>query len=78
MKNSHECPKCQSHDVIRIAATKLTNRIALTAWGNVSAGLDRYICCQCGFTEEWVQFDRKFDRWVSKNLHKLKADDGFV
>ena len=78
VKNTHECPKCGTHDVIRIAATKLNNRIVLDAWGMASAGLDRYICYQCGFTEEWIQIDKKFDKWVSKNQVMLKKDDGFV
>lgn len=78
MKNSHQCPKCLSHSVIRLAATKLSNRITLDSWGVTSAGLDRYICYQCGFTEEWIQIDDKFDKWVNKNRSKLKSNDGFV
>lgn len=78
MKNTHQCPKCGTHDVIRLAATKLSNRIHLDSWGLASAGLDRYICYQCGFTEEWIQIDKKFDRWAAKNRDKLKSEDGFV
>ena len=57
---------------------KLNQKIDLDKWGLKCAGIDRYICVQCGFTEEWVQMDDKFDRWVDQNWDKLKNDDGLV
>ncbi len=80
MKNTHACPKCQSTDVIRIAGSKMDHNkhLRLTKWGLKSVLLDRYLCVGCGFTEEWIQFDNAFDRWVDKNHGRLAQDDGFV
>lgn len=58
MKNTKICPKCQSKDIVRIDGS-------VDAYGtgnNVITGntifsavnVNRYICCNCGFTEEWI------------------------
>lgn len=80
MKNTSTCPKCGSTEVIMTKGNKMnpTQKIDLDKWGLKSVGLDRYLCVRCGYTEEWVQIDDKFDRWVTKNWQKLQSDDGFV
>lgn len=60
MKNSGRCPKCGSGQIARIpdngryangnniylkSAVILADRIPLT----------KYICCECGYAEEWVE-----------------------
>ncbi len=76
MRNSHQCPKCNSIDVITIVGNRYnqTQIISLTKWAGNNAVLDRDICTSCGYTEEWVQLDAKFNKWVAKkrkdgNLH---------
>lgn len=58
MKNTHTCPKCNGTDIIRIPGT-------VGAYGvgnNIQTGLtklsavrvNRYLCCSCGYSEEWI------------------------
>ena len=58
MKNTGLCAKCLSADVIRIEG----DARAYGAGNNIQTGLTkfsavlvhRYLCCRCGFTEEWI------------------------
>lgn len=70
MKNSHTCPKCNKNDIIRIegnvGAYGVGNNIQ-TGLTNLSAVLvQRYVCCSCGYSEEWIdkedipKLERKF------------------
>ena len=66
MKNSGRCPKCGSRRIVRIpdngryangnniylrSAVVLADRIPLI----------KYICCECGYVEEWVEKAGKLD-----------------
>ena len=68
MKNSKQCPKCSSKKIIRIPGK-------FESWGagnNIRMGIfvknavlvTRYLCNNCGFSEEWI--DKKED------IEKLK------
>jgi hypothetical protein len=66
MKNTKICPKCRSNDILRIPGW--TGPYGM---GNyIPAGLfkvvkiDRYLCCSCGFSEEWITSE--------ENIEKLK------
>lgn len=67
MKQSKICPKCQSTDILRVegsvgqygAGNNL--RIGMTHLSSIA--LPRYVCCDCGYAEEWVDRD---------DLHKLR------
>lgn len=58
MKDKKICPKCQSSSIVRIDGYSG----AYGAGNNVPVGIsifsavnvNRYICCNCGFTEEWI------------------------
>ena len=57
MKNG-SCPKCRSTDILRfdggIGPYGSGNHI-ITGFSALSAvSVNRYVCCSCGFTEEWV------------------------
>lgn len=58
MKNTKICPKCQSSDIVRIdgyCGPYGSGNHVLT--GNTvfsGVNVNRYICCNCGFTEEWI------------------------
>ena len=58
MKNTKTCPKCGSKDIIMIEG----NIGAYGSGNNIPAGfsihssvkVNRYLCCGCGFSEEWI------------------------
>ena len=58
MKNIKLCPKCNSGNIVRIdgytGAYGSGNNVMVGK--SVLSGVDvnRYICCECGFTEEWI------------------------
>lgn len=58
MKNTRVCPKCQSNDIVRIdgnaGAYGSGNNIMLGGTIFSAVKVNRYICCSCGFTEEWI------------------------
>lgn len=58
MKNTKICPKCNSSDIVRIdgyAGAYGTGNNVMTGLSVFSAvNVNRYICCNCGFTEEWI------------------------
>lgn len=58
MKNTGICPKCQSNDIVRFdgetGAYGAGNNITLGRTIFSAIPVNRYICCSCGFTEEWI------------------------
>ena len=58
MKNNKVCSKCGNADILLIPGSSgaygMGNNIQV-GWTNLSAVLvDRYVCCTCGFSEEWI------------------------
>lgn len=58
MKQTKRCPKCSGTDILRIEGTAgaygVGNNIP-TGFTNFSAVLvNRYVCCACGYSEEWI------------------------
>lgn len=58
MKNTKICPKCRSANIVRIdgyAGAYGSGNNVLTGASIFSAvNVNRYICGECGFTEEWI------------------------
>ena len=58
MKNSGQCPKCGSHDIIRVLTRHdrlgLGVNIMVKIWPTVAVPITRYLCSTCGYLEEWV------------------------
>lgn len=58
MKNTRKCPKCGADDIVRIdgyaGAYGSGNNIMVGATIFSAVSVNRYICCECGFTEEWI------------------------
>lgn len=56
MKNTRICPKCKSTDIIRfdgyLGAYGSGNNMQVSMFSAVN--VNRYICCVCGYTEEWI------------------------
>lgn len=73
MKNTHICPKCNNNEIIRIdgeaRAYGAGNNIMIGATIFSAVNVNRYVCCNCGFTEEWIDQE---DLWELKNSKKAK------
>ena len=80
MKNTYQCPKCNSVDVLKVEGSRFnqTHVIGLAKWGATNAVLDRYLCTQCGYTEEWIQMNEKFRKWANKNRDKDSYRNDYV
>lgn len=61
MKNTGLCPKCGSKDLLLVPG----KAGAYGSGNNIMIGhsifsevlVNRYVCCTCGFTEEWVDLE---------------------
>jgi len=55
MQKTKQCPKCQSTKIIKLDSGCLQSR----DFGLVGIfhfiGMKRYVCTQCGYTEEWIE-----------------------
>ena len=58
MKHSNRCPKCGSADILRIegkaGAYGSGNNIMTGATIFSAVLVHRYLCCDCGYSEEWI------------------------
>ena len=74
MKGNKKCPKCNSIDIIRVNGSVGSygsgNHISSGFWAKPIANVNRYICCNCGFCEEWID---KEDLSKLKNNKNLKT-----
>lgn len=63
MKNTHICPKCGSHNIVRVpddAHRYLANSICITKAVTVERiPVARFVCCDCGYVENWVETQRE-------------------
>lgn len=61
MKMKRECPKCNSTDIIRIdgsvKAYGTGNNIPIGATIFSYVKVPRYVCCNCGYSEEWIDLE---------------------
>ncbi len=59
MKYKKVCPKCGSSSIVRfeseLGAYGTGNYISVSALKNVY--IHRYVCCDCGYVEEWIDKD---------------------
>jgi RNA polymerase subunit RPABC4/transcription elongation factor Spt4 len=73
MKNTNICPKCQSRDIVRFDGYAgpygAGNDLMVGATIFSAVNVNRYICCSCGFTEEWIDAE---DIEKVKNSRKAK------
>ena len=72
MKTIKTCSKCNSRNIIEIpdkfGAFGSGNNIAWVISGFNGVKVTRYLCCECGYSEEWI--DNKED--IEKLHKKLK------
>ncbi|ULG71272.1 hypothetical protein [Macrococcus brunensis] len=61
MKENSLCSNCGDNDILLIPG----NAGAYGSGNNIQVGLtnlsailvDRYVCCNCGYTEEWIKLE---------------------
>ena len=58
MKTTHTCPKCGGHDILRVPGKSgpygAGNNLQMGFTYFSAVLVHRYICCNCGYTEEWI------------------------
>ena len=58
MRHSNTCPKCNSQEILRIKGQSRAygagNNIPTGATIFSSVLVHRYLCCNCGYSEEWI------------------------
>lgn len=58
MKNTNKCPKCHSTDIKRVNGSirgyGAGNNIMLGLTIFSAIKVNRYVCLNCGFCEEWI------------------------
>lgn len=79
MKNSFQCPKCNSTEVVEVLGQRFSQQnVPLNTWQTKIGIQDRYICCNCGYTEEYTRLNDDFKNWAKGALKKQRGKDGFV
>ena len=73
MKNTRVCPKCGCKEIIRVegkaGAYGSGNNIMLGSTIFSAIKVHRYVCCDCGFSEEWID---------KKDIPALKDKYGII
>ena len=73
MKSSKICPKCEHSNIVRIDGYAgpygVGNNIMVKGSIFSAVNVNRYICCDCGYTEEWIDHE---DLEKIKNSKKAK------
>ena len=69
MKNKKICPKCYGNKIIRIPGETGIYGVG----NNISSGflkgtvnVTRYMCCNCGYIEEWIDSKEDIIKLVQK------------
>ena len=74
MKNTHSCPKCQSKNLLHIPGGRdLYNegRMMIQTGIFTRVYLHRYVCEDCGFSEEWIALEDM--KHLQKKYKRLKT-----
>ena len=76
MKNSGKCIKCSSEDIVRFDGYAgpygVGNNIMVGKSIFSAVNVNRYVCCKCGYSEEWIDTDDlekiKFSKRAKGNI----------
>jgi predicted nucleic-acid-binding Zn-ribbon protein len=70
MKNTGQCPKCESKELLRIegqaGAHGAGNNIPVGWTIFSSVKVTRFLCTSCGFSEEWIESRDDIAKLVEK------------
>ena len=81
MKNTKTCPKCNGRNIISIKndghpdgtfGNNIQNKLTILS-GVVY--VKRYICCDCGYTEEWVDINDIKTLMSSKKINMYNKNN---
>ena len=74
MNRTRICPKCGSNEIFVIDGYTgpygSGNNIMIGATVFSAVKVNRYICCTCGFTEEWINREDLPRVRASKKIHR--------
>lgn len=67
MKNTKKCPKCGSVNIVRIPDNPSRhasgNNIYISTFTLINKiPVIRYVCCNCGYVENWVESQNECDK----------------
>jgi predicted RNA-binding Zn-ribbon protein involved in translation (DUF1610 family) len=63
MKNTHTCPKCESTKIVRVPGDRGQDHMVVGPLGVLtSIPVTRFVCCKCGYSEEWIESDGDLER----------------
>jgi len=65
LKNTKTCPKCENNKIIRIKVFSQGTSVP-AGFLNGIVTLSRYICCNCGYVEEWIDSKEDIRRLEEK------------
>ncbi len=75
MKNTRRCPKCGSNDIFVVEGFSgphgMGNNIQIGATIFSAIPVDRYICSNCGYSEEWIRVEDIQRAKESKRAYKI-------
>ena len=61
MKNTGICPKCKQSDIITVKGSSgaygVGNNIPVGMTNFSAVLVNRYVCCNCGYSEEWIDLE---------------------
>lgn len=66
MKNTKCCPKCHSDEIMKIPGTPQSHgygnniKVGITIFSAIL--VTKYLCCNCGFIEEWVDDSQDIEK----------------
>ncbi len=75
MKGTGICPKCGGRDILKVKGdagpygTGSNIKAGLTIFSSIL--VDRYICCNCGYVESWINKDDISKLKKSNRIQKL-------
>lgn len=66
MKNTKHCPKCGSTDIVRVPDHPSRHASGNNIYTSTFTLLKkipviRYVCCECGYVENWVEMQKERD-----------------
>ena len=74
MNKNRICPKCGSNDIYVVDGYTgpygSGNNVMIGATVFSAVKVNRYICCTCGFTEEWINREDLPKVRASKKAHR--------
>lgn len=77
MKYAKICPKCGSGDILVVdgycGGYGSGNNIMVGMTIFSAVPVDRYVCCRCGYSEEWIRTE---DMEKVKNYKRAHRDEG--